>query len=114
MKVCTKCKRELSEVYFTKRNPRPNGAYKDGLEYQCKLCRRERENKIRKWKQKYRKVDERTLIKVRETEKHYFSENELLYIKLKIGYKRVTQKQIFVNKKRYSVEKLRNKYFETA
>lgn len=113
-KKCLKCELVLPVTAFNPRKPRPSGTYKDGYDYRCKYCRSEHDKKHRKWKQKYRTIDERTLIKVRETEKHYFSENEILYIKLKVGYRKCKGEFISSNGKQMRVDKLRQKYFETA
>jgi len=113
-KQCLKCGLVLPVSAFNPRKPRPSGTYKDGYDYRCKYCRSEYDKENRKWKQKYRTIDDRTLIKVRETEKHYFSENEILYIKLKVGYRKCKGEFISSNGKQMRVDKLKHKYFETA
>lgn len=107
MKQCTKCGQLLDEKYFSPRKPRPSGTYKDGLDYHCKMCRPKKN-----WKRKYKALEERELIKIRETDKHYFTENGVCYIKLKIGFRRCKGKFISSSQKQMSIEKLRNYYFE--
>jgi hypothetical protein len=107
MKRCRKCGLVLESKYFSPRKPRANGVYKDGLENHCKMCR-----PPKNWKKKYKGIDERQLIRIKETEKHYFSETGVCYIKLKIGFRKCKGKFISSDKKQYSILKLRNYYFE--
>lgn len=108
MKVCTICKNEREYFQFS---PRKNlKKYPTGRDYECCICRAERGTH----KKKYRQLDPRILIKVRESEKLYFTESEILYIKLRIGFRRVKSDIITINRKQVRVEKLKQKYFETA
>ena len=108
MKVCTICKKERESFQFS---PRKNlSKYPDGRDFECCICRAERGTH----KKKYRQLDPYTLIKVKESDKHYFTETEILYIKLRIGFKRVKSDIVTINRKQVKVEKLRHKYFETA
>lgn len=110
MKRCTKCGQLLDEKYFSPRKPRPSGTYKDGLDYQCKMCRPKK-----KWKLKYKPtIDEPMLVKVKETEKHYFNQRGECFTKLKIGYRKCKGKYISSKGNQYLIEKLRNYYFEGA
>jgi DNA-directed RNA polymerase subunit RPC12/RpoP len=107
-KVCTKCNKERESFQFS---PRKNKTkYPDGRDYHCLICRAE----IGTHKKKYRQLDPRILIKVRESDKFYFTESETLYIKLRIGFKRVKSDIVTINRKQVRVEKLRHKYFEIA
>jgi hypothetical protein len=108
MKVCIICKKERESFQFS---PRKNlSKYPDGRDFECCICRAERGTH----KKKYRQLDPRILIKVRESDKFYFTEYETLYIKLKIGFKRVKSEIVTINRKQVRVEKLKQKYFETA
>jgi len=108
MKICNKCKNEREYFQFS---PRKNlNKYPDGRDWECCICRSERGTH----KMKYKMLDPYILIKVRESEKYYFTESEKLYIKLRIGFKPIKSKIVTINQKQISVEKLRQKYFETA
>ena len=110
MKKCTKCGQILDEKYFSPRKQRSSGSYKDGLEYACKMCRPKKN-----WKKKYNPhIEECMLVKVKETEKHYFNQRGECFTKLKIGYRKCKGLFICGKGKQYRIEKLRNYYFEEA
>lgn len=99
-KICTCCKKERELFQFSPRKPR-GGTYKDGRDYQCLICRAEKGTHKKKYK-----TEIKDPVKVEGLQKHYVDSNGKMYIKLRIGYKKVKSKKIVVNRSEFSTQKV--------
>lgn len=112
-KVCRKCGIERPLTRFSPRKPRQY-CWHDGRENICLYCRAEHDKQARKWKQKYKQKDTAEMFKLKEKEKYWMDDRGIVFIQLKIGFKKLKADFITIGNKQVRIEKLKEKYLAEA